>query len=509
MAIRTWSGGTNSNWGVASNWVEGAIPTTADTVVFATSVNCNVTVLSTCSNINFSGFNGTFSNSASLSSYGNVTLFTGTTFSGSGYLYIASSSTLTSNSKIINNLGFYNTILVNLADNCYVSDNIEFTNATQTVTLNNNNLYIGGNVRHFNACTISGTTNIIYSGSGTWLSGNNYIYNPFIIDTNGTLVLLNYIYIANSISYSAGTVVSTGATGLVCAPSVSNGVVNINVGSGCTFNNVVLNGNGFFTLGRDLYVGDGTLSLGFTSNPTINGRNVYLNGSLSTVNNIITSGTSEIIFVGTGNWVTMSSSALIRNNLTFNTNGVITLGANLYYNGGLITHLSGTIVNTNSNLTVANNTSFNTSGMSWNNIILPNSITIINNSTLNASKITTNGDIIFSGSAGFNVYNLIIGTTVNIGRLTTLTRNVDYNVISGLTMTTSINGSRSTIKSNTLGSAAYLTLSFGAIQDLDFVNAYDINSNKGQTIWSYKGLLTGSTNWNNIITPKQYASIYA
>ena len=41
-----------------------------------------------------------------------------------------------------------------------------------------------------------------------------------------------------------------------------------------------------------------------------------------------------------------------------------------------------------------------------------------------------------------------------------------------------------------------LILSNGATQDNGFLNGTSINSSGGQTIWTYKGILSGTTNWN-------------
>jgi len=53
---------------------------------------------------------------------------------------------------------------------------------------------------------------------------------------------------------------------------------------------------------------------------------------------------------------------------------------------------------------------------------------------------------------------------------------------------------------NTINTTILLTLNRGATHDLSFVNATDIDSSAGTTIYTYKGTLSNATNWNVLST---------
>ena len=81
MATRTVANG-GGNWGTTSTWVEGAVPTSADDVVFtATSGQLTINVTASCKSINFTNYTNTFTISTGifLSVFGNITFVTGFT----------------------------------------------------------------------------------------------------------------------------------------------------------------------------------------------------------------------------------------------------------------------------------------------------------------------------------------------------------------------------------------------------------------------------------------------
>lgn len=57
MATRTVSN-SGGNWNATGTWVEGAIPTSADDVVFSTNVNCTISSAAVCKAINFGTISG-------------------------------------------------------------------------------------------------------------------------------------------------------------------------------------------------------------------------------------------------------------------------------------------------------------------------------------------------------------------------------------------------------------------------------------------------------------------
>jgi len=72
MAIKTWVG-TTANWNVASNWSPAAVPTATDDLVFNNSADCNVNANYQFNSIDFNGYTGILSGTASMSIAGSNT----------------------------------------------------------------------------------------------------------------------------------------------------------------------------------------------------------------------------------------------------------------------------------------------------------------------------------------------------------------------------------------------------------------------------------------------------
>lgn len=185
-----------------------------------------------------------------------------------------------------------------------------------------------------------------------------------------------------------------------------------------------------------------------TGTVTITGNNIIVNGNnLSCETSILmsngSSGTTTFIMTGTGSW---SGAGLLKNNLTFNTAGTITIGS-MSYNTGTITYTAGTM-NVSGTLTVALSTTFNTSGMTWVAINISGVSTITNNSALTMSgQLTIGGagttsingsDWNVQGGYSANAGRLLAGTakivfsgsgtqTLSFGNAATIANNVDFN----------------------------------------------------------------------------------
>jgi hypothetical protein len=434
MATRFLISGGTSNWNSTSNWaatsggVSGAtFPVLGDDVICDGLSNANLTINTAgiiCSSFSASPTYANtikFSAATILSVAGNITLSSASTLNfigNSGSFTVVSASTITSNNKPIGGLIINNGSTITLADNLSANTLFGVQNIATTTVINGNDLYLGGTVNHLNGNTISGTTNIIYNGTGLWSSGNNYIYNPFTINTLGTLVIqsASSIYIATSIAYSAGTIISSGSSG-VNFNQVAGSTITVNTGSGCTFNNATIASVGAvpgvtYNLLRDLYLGTGTMTLGVGGPVVINNNKIYTQGSIATSNNVISSGTTEFVMLGIGSLTTASAAASIKNPITINSSGVTTISGTLQYNTGTFTHLSGTVITTSSTLSSAANTTFQTSGITWNNVTLAGtSQTYTLTSDLNASGTTTLGGTTSLTLNGFNLNTASLSAT--------------------------------------------------------------------------------------------------
>ncbi len=143
-----------------------------------------------------------------------------------------------------------------------------------------------------------------------------------------------------------------------------------------------------------------TVIINANFNITINSNNLNL-GSNLTINgsggSII--GTTTIILNGTGTW-SETGSSLLKNNLTINTGGTITISGTVYYSTGTFTYTTGTVTTTGSTLTLSLSTTIPT-GITWNNLTLSD---LAGGPTYTLSgDLTVSGTLTINVNAGFNI----------------------------------------------------------------------------------------------------------
>jgi hypothetical protein len=147
----------------------------------------------------------------------------------------------------------------------------------------------------------------------------------------------------------------------------------------------------------------------------------------------------------------------------------------------------------------------------WNNVTFGASSGVpanVANITLN-NKLICLGTLLFSisntafsGTDGtFDTYNLILGTDLGVNpRTTTLISTKTYRVRQSIVCTQATDLFRILFKSSIASSRAILTLDAGSTIDLGFVNATDIDSSLGRTIYSYRGVFGNTLNWQLLPT---------
>lgn len=380
-------------------------------------------------------------------------------------------------------------------------------NAPTTGTINvtsalNNNITINA------AGTITVTALLLYGGTFTTITTNVVGTS---LTTNGTVTLnISNVYFS-TININGPSIITLGSD-LNCI-----GQMNIIVGSAVIlgaynliFENslnalvgsIYFSSTGTYTLDKDIYVVN--LQFGTAGNsPTINGSTIYASGNLTVLGSTsVVSGTTNVELNGSGTWVsTQTSTGNFRLNVTFNTSGTITISGSIYYRTGTITYLSGTIITTGSILNLRSSATLNTAGMNWNDVsIVLTTATITINSLLNISGTLLLGtiDIILSGTSGFICNSLSLSsTTLTVPRSLTLTSGLSYTT-ANMTMLGSTDTFRYTIKSSTPSSQAILTCT--GQNNVMYVNATDIDSSMGKTIFSFNGVLNNTLNWE-LLTP--------
>jgi hypothetical protein len=307
----------------------------------------------------------------------------------------------------------------------------------------------------------------------------------------GTLAFTNNLSTTGTVNLGSGTYTVSGTAALrfqTATTITSNG--------SSWGGNIIFASNGTFTLADNLTVLGNLTFENF--NPTINGNTLNIGGNLTYSSASNTSGTTLFNFNGTGTW-SHTTIGRIQNNVTINTSGTLTLGTTIRYDTGTLTYTAGTVTTTGSTLNVAAATTFNTSGMSWNNITITSGpLTQTLNSLLSVNGIMTlSTSIIFAGTAGFSVGTLNVSAA---GLTHQLVSTVTYTITTAFTCTAATDASRVLFRSTIASSKAILTLNSGATNNLRFVNATDINSSLGRTIYSYRGVFSNTDNWSLLST---------
>jgi len=418
MATYTAAAG-GGNWDNPTTWGGAGVPTTGDIVLFnATSGNVTVTSGAVCSEINFNSGTAyagtiTFTNTLTIaatsafSTSGNITLSpaVGFTIAGSnGILWTSTgglSRIFTSNGKAFNRpfvTGGNGSNVITLTGDFTVSDiNSAFTG------LNGSNLIITGNVSSASSIA-AGTSSCILAGVlTTWNSGASL--NRVIFNSTGTITILGTVACYTSITWTQGTLVTTGSTMAVqVMTSISlagKTLNNMSFSSNATTTTVTgdFNLTGNLTLGGGGGVFNGTGKV-FVSGNVIGGGNggsftIEMNGTSSTISGTV----NQPVIVATSGTITVGTSCDIGNNSNLTlTSGTLNLANNLTRRGGITTISLGFILTGSGNLIFTNvpngatNHTFFSNGISW-----PNSVQILPSSNV-SNTLTLNDNLTVLGS---------------------------------------------------------------------------------------------------------------
>ncbi len=387
---------------------------------------------------------------------------------------------------------------------------------------------------------------LVLNGTGTWAFSGGFALN-LIIDTLGTINFTSIATLGSTFNDMTATYVNgniTTALTYIFNPIrafIDMGITTLPAGIASA-----PSGGGFFvTLLSDLNIA-GTLRIGGTSvNPYNGAFNVNVGGGLLLDGSATISGTATIRLIGTGTW-SMPLNPTFTQSLEINTSGSITLSGTVNHTGNFL-YTNGTIISTGSTLRKANNMTINASGFNLGTLNLigncqflgtngftitnlncttaavvsrwtPTNEYIITNSILSGqadgiSKITytsSNNAVVAASfatsimtvtsvtygtiSVGDTVFGEGIGTGVTVvSQATGVTGGVGtYNLS---TVIGALVG-RTIITSPSTASYPKITLNNGATQSIYYTNAIDVDSNNGQTIWSFGSTLLRAFNWN-------------
>jgi hypothetical protein len=262
----------------------------------------------------------------------------------------------------------------------------------------------------------------------------------------GTLAFTNALTVNGTIlNFGLGTYTITGASRLRLITTItitSNGTTytgNIDIGNTITV-----------TLADNLTC-SATFECSSGATSTMNGNTLNISGNLLFSGALSLTGTTAIVFNGTGTW-SHTSSGVLRNNVTINTAGTLTLGTNVYYNTGTLTYTAGTVITTGNTLNIGGNTTLNTNGIIWDNITTTSTavITLGSNLTLTGTLTITGGTTSFT-LGGFSLVSTNANLTMGTSGTFTMPANQTFKTLT-------ITGANASINTNTLTITENLTI---------------------------------------------------
>lgn len=501
----------NTNWGTATNWLENAVPTSADDVIFnANSGNCNLNVNGTCLSFDANTYGAkTWSlNSNSINvGTGIFRLGTGMIVTGNGTFVrntnVAGTMTMTSNGVVWpGNVSFaLNAAGMAWADNWTILGNFLFNgnaNVTGTATIS-----IAGSLTNTSGSP-SSTATYVLNGTGT-LDG--LLTLNIVINTSGVITLptslrplsLNYITAGNVIVNPGHTyIIRDSSSHLTDRTSTGGSKINffnltgfqsgtVTLLSNLTVtNNYTNNVNVTFAGGFTIFIAGNLSSVGFIFNPSSTKTTLELNGPTSSTVQQTASPpaiyTNLIINKSAGATVTFLSNFLFGDS-TFS-NSILQLTAG-FVNPGAFT------ITTNASCVINN--------MTLNNLTITAGHTVTQN-TLNTinSILQLNGNATFTGTAGWTCASLVMTAA---GTFTiTLQNGVTYTTTTAVQLTGATDTARYTMISNSVSVRAIWTVGNTATQAITYVNGTRIDSSLGATVWTLGTVSTtapATLNWNN------------
>lgn len=168
----TWNTTSTTNWANSSGGTggTGTVPTAADNVFFdqAGTYTVTMTGMLTCKSLTVATAGIAFSGSAQLTTYGDLSLCTGTSWPGSGQLILGSpeSNSLTTSGTVLSC-----DLRLDAVGSYVLQDALNLASTT-TVTLANGSMDINGkSIAAGSLATVSGTKTLTFNGGNITLSG--------------------------------------------------------------------------------------------------------------------------------------------------------------------------------------------------------------------------------------------------------------------------------------------------------------------------------------------------
>lgn len=383
MAANTWTNvGGDNKWGTSTNWSTLAVPTASDgnTATFdgaISTANCTLeTSNKVCNAIEVKNdYTGTITFTTNLTVSGSGTLGTSMVFAGAGTLAFNATGTLTSNGVTCPQpLTLSGTNTFTISGTWTNSGTVQLGATTGTVTVNGGNLDFTGSFTHGGSTSvITGTATLRCRGTGTYTNptSTGVLILNFVINTAGTLTFSstnNFNYKSATLTYTAGTVVTTGATMVVFVQNNDLTVFNTNgiTWASVTFTNTT-GASRVVTFSSNFTLSD-TLTFAGSRQITYNGAAILAGGNVTcSTTALAMPGTTTLTLNGTGT-ITTSGGTPIGMATTINTSGTVTFSGTVLFSGASLTYTAGTVTTTSSTLQITTGVTLDVSGITWNNV---------------------------------------------------------------------------------------------------------------------------------------------
>ena len=345
-----------------------------------------------------------------------------------------------------------------------------------------------------NPCTISSPVSIKSLNCATY-AGTFTINAALTIGSNGIINPGAAMTFAGSSTATLALSASTTTTITGTARAWGYSLVI----SAATSASITIAGSSNFIISGDLsFTGSAAVVFNTTTVQNLELKGAFYPGSGGT------NGTATILLSGTTTW---NGGGAVKNNLTINTAGSVTLG-NVAFNTGTFTYTAGTFSHTGT-ITITGSITWNLSSSIQFDTILINITPIthtINGAILLANVINAPSSITFNGSYGFTTgsyQNSLAGSTVTL-------KNGNPYTITGTLSIIGTAANNVTFKSSTNGSATYLILSSSVTTVfLLYISATDVDSSGGQSAIQYGGTISGVTkNWITLTTIQSPQEMY-
>jgi hypothetical protein len=515
---------TASNWVIDGSGNTGVPTATTDAIFDATStLPCVLGANRVCRDLTFTTFPSTLAFATfTLQVNRNVTLqsdiasrVTGST----GGLLMAQTGTLggtiTPNSGVwpINFSGFGQPVTITLAANFTVSGNVSiFTGATYSGNVFNcqaNFTSAGG------GSLATSTTNFIMTGTGNLSLGGACNME---LNTSGTItVTANIVTSRRFIITNVGTLNGLGSFNFTFVPSAASNTIDFGPGNRSVQDFATNSAANTTTILNSFTCRDFSLIATTYNGPTSpSTATITITRNYNSSVIVTTNGTLFLVMnAASGAGSIANSSAFSTIPLTINSGAnTITLGtAFTIYTGASLTRTSGNIVTGTSTATIAINSSVTISNMVFWNVTSNGNITMTQNAanTINGTLLLQGATNTFAGTAGWTCATLI--NTTNNSTIT-LQNNVTYRTTTGVQLVSSLTTQPITMVSNNASIRAIWTLDYGATQNIIYVNGTRIDSSLGQTIWTFGGLISTTPvgaetlNWRTGTRPGTIAYVF-